>query len=160
MNEMLPKCVKATAILETMWGASRLGVRSPSWFRISEYNMTGKRLYRFLGHRSLLVTNACGEYVQNAREHGKPDPVLLAERLRTGPMSNLLLVCGAIARQTYRECAFVPEVFATVYMPHPAFRGWTKGAIENTIRFFADEWIKGEYTLKVVRGVLEISKGS
>lgn len=118
---------KCLAVLETMWGGSG---EAPGIFRINPHNFTGRRLYWFLGHKDLWVTNACREYVSNAKQHGTPDPDRLAQNLQRLTY-DLLLVCGGVAKKTYSKCGYAPEC-RVVYIPHPAWRGWTRKALEAT----------------------------
>ena len=120
---------KCLAILETMWGGSG---NAPGLFRINPDNHTGRRLYFFLGHHDLWVTNACKELVGNARIHGTPDPEWLAKNLQRITY-DLLLVCGSVAHKTFEECGYVPDC-RIEYIPHPAWRGWTKVGLELTRR--------------------------
>lgn len=120
---------KCLAILETMWGGNG---NAPGLFRINPDNFTGRRLYWLLGHEDLWVTNACKELVRNARIHGTPDPEKLAKNLQRLTY-DLLLVCGNVAAQTFADCGYVPEC-KTLYIPHPAWRGWTSKKLEDTKR--------------------------
>ena len=121
------------AILETMWG-DRAG-RAPRHFKINPLNCSGRRLYKLVGPGNadrLLVTNACKELVTNANRHGKPDPNWLLENLRRLD-PDLILVCGSVAKKTFKECGYVP-LRHPVYMPHPAARNWTKRRLRETQR--------------------------
>ncbi len=118
---------KCLAILDTMWGGSD---QAPGLFRINPNNYTGKRLYWFLGHDDLWVTNACGEYMANAKQHGTPNPERLAKNLRRITY-DLLLVCGSVAKKTYLKCGYTPKC-EILMIPHPARRGWTKSKLEWT----------------------------
>lgn len=118
---------KCLAILETCWGGDG---NAPGLFRINPQNFTGRRLYWFLGHKDLWVTNACRELVRNASTHGTPDPAKLKENLQRLTY-DLLLVCGRVAASTFQECGYKPEC-CVIYMPHPAWRGWTKGLLSKT----------------------------
>lgn len=137
------------AVLETMWG-DREG-RAPRYFKINPHNKSGKRLYKFVGpenaHR-LVVTNCCRELVTSANHHGKPDAKWLHENLtRLNP--SIILVCGAVARKTFRESGYALsdknidfEYFSSLdvdgrtvfWLLHPAARTWTKKQLRETER--------------------------
>lgn len=121
------KHAKCLVILETMWGGSG---HAPGLFHINPKNHTGRRLYWLLGHNDLWVTNACREYVDNARQHGTPDPKWLAKNLQRMTY-DLLLICGNVAQRTYRKCGYVPEC-TVMEIPHPAWRGWTRDRLDIT----------------------------
>lgn len=120
--------MKVIALLESMWGwrgYNDPGKEAPRYFRINPDNFSGRRLYRLVGEHRLLVTNSCRIVQQTANHHGVPDPAWLAENLKflLGEKSDLLLVCGKIAKETYDQCGFIfPQV---IYMDHPAARRWT-----------------------------------
>lgn len=149
--------IRAVAILETMWDwrsmTSEAGyAEAPRYFRINPKNYTGGRLYKLIGPDcKLLVTNACRELVNHASKHGKPNPIWLNENLRRLDGESLmtaeewhgidgiderrhidlLLVCGRVAQQTYKQCGYTPKSATVIEIPHPAARGyWTKQAIE------------------------------
>ena len=117
---------RALAILETMWGGNG---QAPGVFRINPDNFTGRRLYWFLGHEDLWVTNACRELVENARLHGTPDPAWLTYNLRRMTYA-LLLVCGRVAQRTFAECGYRPKC-RIIEMPHPAARVWTRADLDH-----------------------------
>jgi len=125
---------KCVAILDTMWGGSG---KAPGMFRINPKNHTGRRLYWFLGHKDLWVTNACTEYVANAKLHGRPDPKRLATNLQR-VTCDLLLVCGSVAAKAFRKCGYKPKC-RVIYIPHPAWRGWTMEHLEEVRRRIQDE---------------------
>lgn len=109
-----------------MWGECG---KSPGWFRINPKNHTGRRLYWFLGHDDLWVTNACREQVAKATLHGTPDPEWLASNLKRLTY-DLLLLCGNISQETYLKCGYRPEC-RIVAIPHPAARMQTKELLEE-----------------------------
>jgi hypothetical protein len=115
---------RCLAVLETMWGGSG---KAPGIFRINPDNFTGRRLYWFLGHKDLWVTNACRELVSNARLHGTPDPEWLSTNLKRLSY-DLLLVCGKVAQQTFEKCGVRPPG-RILLMPHPAARTWTRASL-------------------------------
>jgi hypothetical protein len=115
---------KAAAILDTMWGNEG---KAPGWFRINEYNHSGRRLYWLLGHKDLWVTNACRDQVYSAAQHGTPDPVWLSKNLQR-LQYDLLLVCGRVAQRTFAQCVYRPKC-CIIEMPHPASRTWTRAAL-------------------------------
>lgn len=127
---------KIVAVLDTMWG-DRPG-RAPRYFRINPYNHTGKRLYKLIGAENakrLYVTNVCRELVTHASQHGKPDPIWLAENLRRLDPA-VILVCGSVAQKAFDQIC--PTIWdgngVEIYMPHPAARCWTKRMLRETER--------------------------
>ena len=92
-------------------------------------NFTGRRLYWFLGHYDLRVTNACRELVSGPTNHGTPDPIWLAENLRKMTYG-LLLLCGKVAQQTYDQCGYRPTS-TVLKLPHPAARLWTRELLDQ-----------------------------
>ena len=126
---------KIVAVLDTMWGGEG---HAPRFFCINPYNHSGRRLYRLIGgDAKRFVTNACCEYVNNARKHGNPDPDWLAENLRRLEERigiDVLLVCGKIAQRTYRDCGYRPKNARVLKILHPAARTWTKAKIKRVSR--------------------------
>lgn len=98
--------MKIVALLDSMWGwrgFNEAGEDAPRYFRINPDNHSGRRLYRLVGTRSLLVTNCCRVVQPHANSHGKPDPKWVIENLtflRKEGMG-LLLVCGKVAQETF-----------------------------------------------------------
>lgn len=78
------------------------------------------------------MTNACAEYVKEAKQHGIPNVGYLTHNLkeadercaRYGNKIELLLVCGKVAGKTYLDCTYTLNC-RTVFMPHPAARRWS-----------------------------------
>ena len=130
----MPKCV---AVLEVMWdwraqtSSAGYAARAPEYFRINGDNHTGKRLYDWLGHHDLLVTNACPELVTSARGRGKPDLVWLHKNISNLRPFELILVCGKVAQETYvRDTPhYAPSGERVVFVPHPAARMWSRQAL-------------------------------
>lgn len=73
----------------------------------------------------------CRECQASANDHGKPDPEWVAENLKflSSEKTDLLLVCGKVAKATYEQCGYVfPRV---IFMDHPAARRWTGLGMEQ-----------------------------
>lgn len=119
------KTVKALVVLETMWGTAG---RAPRFFQINPQNFSGRRLYSLLGHSDFLVTNACSQQVNSAREHARPDPIWLAKNLQI-IRYGVLILCGRVAQATYEVCEYEYQG-PVVRMPHPASRQWSKEKLE------------------------------
>lgn len=138
--------MNVVAILETMWDwrgmTSGAGYQAaPRFFRINPENYSGRRLYKLCGpDAKLLVTNACRELVAGPKEHGKPDPLWLAENLaliesnRPDSASiDVLLVCGKVAQQTFKQCGYRLKSGNIIEIPHPAARQvWTRDFLAQT----------------------------
>jgi len=124
---------KCVAILDTMW-TGRQG-KAPAYFRINPRNRSGARLYKLIGTAyHLYVTNACPYTVTSASQHSKADPLWLKVNIQRLCPIDLLLVCGQVARDAYHlakiEDMSLP-IGHVLFMPHPAWRGWTKQALES-----------------------------
>lgn len=123
------------AVLETMWGWCGLEADRTPYFQINGENHTGKRLYWFLGHYNLLVTNACPETVGRSNDHGNPDKKWLRDNLtdlKRIKKPELLLVCGTVAQRTFCDCDFPITNERIIFLPHPAARMWTRDALDET----------------------------
>lgn len=141
--------MRTVAVLETMWDwearTSSAGYtdEAPGHFRINGDNFTGRRLYWFLGHYDLLVTNACKELVPGPNHHGRPNPTWLRtnleELLAMTEAATLLLICGSVAQKTYEATGREPWADRVVYLPHPAARNWTRSALDTAQRII-QEW--------------------
>lgn len=133
---------KAVAILEVMWdweaktSSAGYAETAPPYFSINPHNFTGRRLYSWLGHSDLLVTNACPELVSSARGRGTPDPGWLQDNLLDLEPFELLLVCGRVAQATY-DRAWAKKV-RTIEVPHPAARCWTRKGLDFTTRIIRE----------------------
>lgn len=128
--------MRIVALLDTFYGwrgYHTAGAEAPRYFRINHENFTGRRLYRICGSHQLLVTDSCRYVVFSAREHGTPEPQWVAENLArlliVGRM-DLLLVCGAVAKETYQRCGF--EFSKVLFIDHPAARRWTNAKLDET----------------------------
>lgn len=132
---------RAVALLEVMWDwrskTTRAGYRelAPRWYRINPQNLSGSRLYSWLGKPGeyfdeLLVTNACPELVSAANRRGTPDPFYIQENLRDLQPFSLLLVCGAVAQRSY-NVSWVLGKSRILEIPHPANRTWTRRALKQ-----------------------------
>lgn len=121
--------MKVVAVLDTMWGWCGLEKERTRHFRINPNNHSGRRLYWFLGHHDLLVTNACPELVSSAKGRGKPDRYWLRENLAELWPFDMLLVCGKVAQQTYEQRS-APHPCRIIEMPHPAARTWDRQSLD------------------------------
>lgn len=122
---------KAVAVLEVQWGPWR---RPAPYFKINPHNFTGRRLYWFLGHDDLLVTNACPEIVDTPNGRGKPDAAYLYKNLCALAPFNVLIVCGRVAQATWEQIheSVGTTSFRTVYIPHPAARAaWNRNRLDE-----------------------------
>lgn len=140
--------MNVVAILETMWDwrgqTSSAGyAEAPRFFRINPQNYSGRRLYKLIGSDALLlVTNACRELVTGPNQHGTPNPEWLAENLAEIEVNHaaaapidVLLVCGKIAQQTFKQSGYKLKNGRVIEIPHPAARAvWTVEFIEQTKR--------------------------
>ncbi len=103
--------------------------QAPRHFEINPYNFTGRRIYQWLGHYDLLVTNACPQLVSSARGRGTPDKVWLSANLKELQPFELLLVCGSVAASTYSiKDAGNARV---IELPHPAARMWDRNLLDR-----------------------------
>lgn len=140
-----------------MWVGSR--GHAPRWFTINPDNLSGKRLYGWLGregvhHDELCVTNACREAVERATHHGTPDPEWLAENLERLRPFSLILVCGKAAQQTIRLSSTVGA--RCIFLPHPAARNWTREGLAFAGKLIREG--KTDLELRIVNGVLQAQR--
>lgn len=128
----------AVAVLPEMWDWSDLPTSAgyketaPPWFKINPHNVVGGRLYNWLGHDRLLVTNVCSELASSAKGRGKPNPTWLQtnlEAIRDKWGISQLLVCGNVAQSTF-ECVPVDFGCRVLFLPHPAARSWTARSLQ------------------------------
>ena len=140
------------ALLDSMWGWGgyyNAGEEAPRSFRINPENHSGSRLYRLCGNHFLLVTNCCRFVQYSAKDHGKPDAEWVRENLiflRKEKM-DLLLLCGRVAQETFRQICQVPKLhevgtmlitpeeplpFTYFCIDHPAARRWSKSKMDST----------------------------
>lgn len=140
---------RAVAVLEVMWDwramTSSAGYRerAPGYYRINSENLTGSRLYAWLGKQGeyfdeLLVTNACPELVSSAKERGTPDAEWLAGNLKDLEPFQLLLVCGRVAQNTYCIPNRSENPCRIIELPHPAARQWSRKTLETAGRFIRE----------------------
>jgi len=83
----------------------------------------------------LLCINSSPYIVQSANHHGKPEPLYVASLLRRLEPYDLLLVCGAIAKSTFRLSPYKGEA-PIIFIHHPAWRAWSAAgflAVRQTI---------------------------
>lgn len=136
--------MKVVAILEIMWG-ERAG-RAPRWFSINPDNASGRRLYKWVGDAELVVTNVCPQMMDSAKGRDTPDPVWLKENLERLRPYDLVLACGSVVAR-HLDPAWCGGA-RVLWLPHPAFRGWTRSALEVVgveIRNGAgNKWMVGE----------------
>jgi hypothetical protein len=114
------------ALLDTFYSPMHAGERAPWWWYPLDSTLSSKRLVRMFGE-DILCINSCPLIVSRADEHGVPNPQYVEFLLRRldaqGPISTLL-VCGAVAKATFRLSRY--KTYAKiVIMPHPAWRAWT-----------------------------------
>jgi hypothetical protein len=68
--------------------------------------------------------------VEGANVHGVPEPLYVASLLRRLEPYDLLLVCGAIAKSTFRLSPYKGEA-PIIFIHHPAWRAWSAGLINE-----------------------------
>jgi hypothetical protein len=130
---VLERTARYLVVLETMWSDTS-GV-APRWFPINAYNHSGRRLYKLTdsAYPSVWVTNACPQRTTHARLHGTPSPRWLYDSLTglpAGARRLPLLICGAVARDTYKASGYAHRG-PVLFMLHPAARTWTKTALRR-----------------------------
>lgn len=138
--------LRATVVLEVMWdwrsmtSNAEYVEQAPKWFTINPNNFTGRRLHWFLGHNDFLVTNACPELVSSPNHRGTPSKDWLKSNLKEMYdrwKFDTVFICGSVARSIY-EHNWLPLV-RTIYMPHPAFRGWNRTTLDEAKRRIQSE---------------------
>lgn len=110
-----------------------------------------KRLYDWLGHNDLLVTNACKELASSPSQKGIPDKTWVRENLAELWPFDLLLVCGRVAQATY-DMSMAPHPCRIVECPHPAARMWNTRSL-SFMRRLVQEGKESIYA-RIVRGQL------
>lgn len=148
---------KVIALCDTMWDWENMttsaGYReiAPSYYTISGDNHTGKRLYNWLGHYDLLVTNACKELVSGPNQRGTPDKTWVRANLAELWPFDLLLVCGRVAQGTY-DLSMAPHPCRVIECPHPAARMWNARSLSFMRRLVREG--KESIEARIVRGQL------
>lgn len=110
-----------------------------------------QRLYDWLGHHDLLVTNACRELVSGPNQRGIPDKTWVRENLKELWPFDLLLVCGRVAQSTY-DMSMAPHPCRIVECPHPAARMWDARSLSFMRRLVREG--KESIETRIVRGQL------
>jgi hypothetical protein len=133
------RCMRVVALLESYWGYP-VGALAPRWFSINPDNVTGRNLYKMMPPGAdLLCMNVHPYIVASANHHGTPDPLYVAWNLRqldapmwgtTRPMIDTLLVCGRIAKETFKRSPY--KTYAKIlFIKHPAWRAWSNGEFQR-----------------------------
>jgi hypothetical protein len=78
----------------------------------------------------ILCINACPYIVESANHHGTPDPEYVGVLLRRLWPFDCLLVCGSIAKSTFRLSPFKGSA-PILFIHHPAWRAWSLVEFSN-----------------------------
>jgi hypothetical protein len=135
------KCrVLAIALLDSFYtnDPRHHGTLAPLWWHPGDSSVSSRNLRKMLpqdgGSSSwdLLCINSCPYIVQSANHHGRPEPMYVAELLRRLEPFDCLLVCGSIAKNTFRLSPYKGS-HPVLFIHHPAWRAWSTVLI-NEVR--------------------------
>jgi len=96
----------------------------PLWVP-SDSSVSSRNLRKMVPEGSeLLCFNSCPYIVASANHHGTPDPLYVARILRLLGAFDVLLVCGAVAKSTFRLSPYKGSQ-PNLFIHHPAWRAWS-----------------------------------
>jgi hypothetical protein len=125
--------VLAIALLDSFYtnDPRHHGTLAPLWWHPGDSSVSSRNLRKMLPPGfSLLCINSCPYIVEGANAHGRPEPMYVAELLRRLVPYDVLLVCGAIAKATFRASPY--KGYAPVlFIHHPAWRAWSASLISE-----------------------------
>jgi hypothetical protein len=101
------------------------GTLAPLWWVPADSSVSSRNLRRIvpLGWEVLCI-NSCPYIVEGANYHGKPEPLYVASLLRRLEPFDCLLVCGNIAKNTFRLSPYKGS-HPVIFIHHPAWRAWS-----------------------------------
>lgn len=101
------------------------GTPAPLWWHPGDSSVSSRNLRRMVPDgMDILCINSCPYIVQGADAHGKPEPLYVAALLRRLEPFALLLVCGSIAKTTFKQSPY-KGTHPVLYIHHPAWRAWS-----------------------------------
>lgn len=101
------------------------GTLAPLWWQPIDSSVSSRNLRKMVPEESsLLCINACPYIVESANHHGVPEPLYVAGLLRRLEPFDLLLVCGSIAKATFKRSPYKGS-HPILFIHHPAWRAWS-----------------------------------
>lgn len=101
------------------------GELAPLWWYPADSSVSSRNLRKMVPPSSdILCINSCPYIVESANHHGVPEPLYVADLLRCLEPFDCLLVCGNVAKQTFKRSPYKGE-HPILYIPHPAWRAWS-----------------------------------
>jgi len=148
--------VLAIALLDSFYtnDPRHHGTLAPLWWHPGDSSVSSRNLRKMLPTENqdpphspwdLLCINSCPYIVQSANHHGRPEPMYVAELLRRLVPYDVLLVCGAIAKATFRASPY--KGYAPVlFIHHPAWRAWSTSLINEVQQQIASSVSENYYS--------------
>lgn len=115
------------ALLDSFYTSSprHWGTLAPLWWYPGDSSVSSRNLRRMVPPGAeILCINSCPYIVENANKHGKPEPLYVASLLRRLEPYDVLLVCGNIAKATFKQSPY-KGYGCILFIPHPAWRAWS-----------------------------------
>jgi hypothetical protein len=101
------------------------GTLAPLWWHPGDSSVSSRNLRKMVpDSENLLCINACPYIVASAIHHGVPEPLYVAGLLRRLEPFTCLLVCGNVAKSTFKLSPYKGE-HPVLYIHHPAWRAWS-----------------------------------
>ena len=111
------------------------GTLAPLWWHPGDSSVSSRNLRKMLPVEDwdLLCINSCPYIVEGANAHGRPEPMYVAELLRRLEPFDCLLVCGSIAKATFKLSPYKGS-HPVLFIHHPAWRAWSTELIGQVQR--------------------------
>jgi hypothetical protein len=107
------------------------GTLAPLWWQPIDSSVSSRNLRKMVPDPDdLLCINSSPYIVQSANHHGNPEPLYVASLLRRLEPFDLLLVCGSIAKATFKRSPYKGS-HPIIFIPHPAWRAWSAADFSN-----------------------------
>jgi len=130
--------VLAIALLDSFYtnDPHHHGTPAPLWWHPGDSSVSSRNLRKMLPSSpswDLLCINSCPYIVEGANAHGRPEPMYVAELLRRLEPFDCLLVCGSIAKATFKLSPYKGS-HPVLFIHHPAWRAWSTELIGQVQR--------------------------
>jgi hypothetical protein len=125
--------VLVVALLDSFYTADSRhhGTPAPLWWPPIDSSVSSRNLRKMIPQGvDLLCINSCSTIVESASAHGIPEPLYVAELLRRLEPFHLLLVCGSVAKATFKQSPYKSS-HPILFIHHPAWRAWSAVLISN-----------------------------
>jgi hypothetical protein len=101
------------------------GTLAPLWWYPADSSVSSRNLRKMLPPGwDILCINSCPTIVASANHHGVPEPLYVATLLRRLAPIDVLLVCGSIAKGTFKQSPYKGSQ-PNLFINHPAWRAWS-----------------------------------